>query len=105
MKRESNAKWRTSDAERLNLPEKTTTRISSDVDNSADDKTKVGETRYGKDLLVVRGRNGRLFVVHMVGGGTLPPELSGSWTDYYAAKLAVESYIDSHKGRKCPAST
>ncbi len=68
-------------------------RTNSDVDNTAAAVIEVASTRFGKPISIKRGAFGRLFVVHVAGGGKLPPEFEGTFTDWDSAYEAVVRYV------------
>lgn len=71
--------------------------------NSDGDKTfnavKVAETSFGKAISITRGRDGRMFLIVVEGGGTKPTELDGHFTHWDAAEAAIKLYVDSGNGR------
>lgn len=71
--------------------------------NSDGDKTfnavKVAETAFGKAISITRGKDGRMFLILVEGGGTKPTELEGHFTNWDAAEAAVKLYVDSGNGR------
>ncbi len=54
----------------------------------------LGTTAKGKNVLWVRAEPFNTLRIKFEGGGQLPKELSGRWTDVNAAQRAVKRYLD-----------
>ena len=75
------------------------------VDSAAPRSIQVAETAFGKAISIARGKDGRLFIIEVAGGGAHPPILSGHFTRFSDAEDAVKKYVDSGNGRYTASPT
>lgn len=62
------------------------------VNTNAPTVTVVGQTKGGRDIKISRTKDGRFFSISFEGGGVVPPELDGLFTNYANAEWAVNTY-------------
>lgn len=68
---------------------------SASKDHAAASEWLVGTTKFGKPITVKRQRVGTGFVIHVGGGGAMPPALDGAFTRFDLAEQAAQTYIRS----------
>lgn len=72
---------------------------NTSVDSAAPAAVQIAETAFGKPISIQKGKDGRMFLIHVGGGGEMPPLLSGFFTRWNEAEDAIKRYLDTVSGR------
>lgn len=74
------------------IPEEAPPVARTKPNTNAPTTTVVGQTKGGRDIKISRTKDGRFFTISFEGGGVVPPELDGIFTNYNNAAWAVDAY-------------
>lgn len=57
-------------------------------------ETIVGKTKKGKEIGFRVKKGDALYTIYFAGGGALPEELTGMWTDARQCEIAISNYLN-----------